>query len=323
MIKQMQIICPICKSTDVKYIDAYKTYTSIDNDYFKNMKIFTCNICNLSFADPIPNKELLEKYYSTVYRRKGGPFCNINPEKVTFNEWQNSQYAYISLFFNFKKLDTVLDIGPGYGFLLREIRKNHKDIKLIAADIDFDRIKYLKKYNIELRKTTFAYHSEPLNFPHDINLILSSHSLEHMAEPLQFFDFVKKHLHKDGKLFLEVPNNSFTKECFLHRSFDSPHLFFMDKKSLMYMTNVAGFNVDHISTVGTPCPDVIIHMKKQYDRYHNKNRFDHLKSMINTIQYRFINSFKILTGKTINNFDYNWYQYGGNRSVLRAMLSKK
>ena len=66
-------------------------------------------------------RNVLDEFYSTIYRdaaRQQNYFDK--PEQIDFTALHNAQYCYISQFVDFQKVKSVLDIGSGYGFLLRD-----------------------------------------------------------------------------------------------------------------------------------------------------------------------------------------------------------
>ncbi len=102
-------------------------------------------------------------------------------------------------------------------------------MRLIAIDPDINNIKYLERYGIEIKKTLLDLEEQIIDSILAPDLILSSHSLEHMSDPKIFFSKVEKILPKRGYLFIEVPNCPFTPNLYLQHSYDSPHLLFLMK----------------------------------------------------------------------------------------------
>lgn len=83
------MICQICNSADnVKFIDTYKLHIEYDKKYFKNLKIYRCSSCNFSFCHPMPDRKLIDNFYSNVYRSSGRPheIVNISLNGISLNE---------------------------------------------------------------------------------------------------------------------------------------------------------------------------------------------------------------------------------------------
>ena len=106
-------------------------------------------------------------------------------KKIDIPIWQLAQYSYINQFIDINKVKTIVDIGCGYGFLLRKIREENNKIKLIGIDSDSKTIKYLKNYNIETFYNVDSYINKYKS--NDADLVISSHSLEHFTDPNYFF----------------------------------------------------------------------------------------------------------------------------------------
>jgi 2-polyprenyl-3-methyl-5-hydroxy-6-metoxy-1,4-benzoquinol methylase len=123
---------------------------------------------------------------------------------------------------NLENAKNIIDIGPGYGFLLREVKKYFPHLNTYAIDPDVNSSKYLKEYNIKCISKI-----EDANVLEGFDLIISSHCLEHYSDPNIFFLECEKHLKQTGNVFLEVPNCKFERSCYLDREYDGPHLHFL------------------------------------------------------------------------------------------------
>ena len=315
----MEIIeCINCCQAAIE-VDNYRLLDEEDRNYFNNMKIYKCTVCKIAFAYPMPKSQLLNDFYSNVYRKKNRPHYIDYPERIQFREWQNAQYAYMNQFLDFDNIKTVIDVGPGYGFLLREIRGDHPNLKLIAVDPDILSMTYLQKYRIETKD--FLFETEGMKrLPNECaDLIISSHSLEHMTEPISFFQAARKVLKNNGAIFLEVPNCEFKEDGYLPRPYDVPHLFFFDKESLSQVISNSGFEIVNLTTAGSKMSEAIEAMKKQYV-YVRNSIFSRFRAFI---PKRFKDLIKIIIKSQAMDTNYASYQYGGNRWTIRAFLRKK
>lgn len=318
----MNITCPNCSSNQINVIDDYKPFTREDAKYFPNMKIIQCRDCKLGFASPVPSKSILNDFYTHIYRKSGRPHYIDNPESIKFDPWQNSQYNYISQFINIEKIKTILDIGPGYGFLLREFRRNNKNLRLIAADPDIRSLKYLEKYRIEIKKILFDLEEDKIDSIVTPDLILASHSLEHMSDPKSFFTKIKQILPLGGKLFIEVPNCPLTPDLYLQRCYDSPHLLFFNEDTLKHIIEDFNFRIINITTASFPY-SVWIENSKNLFKLYSESKSE--GSKVNELKKRMIGGVNSLLGRSTNYHkieNFYHYQYGGDRWVLRALLTK-
>ena len=74
--------------------------------------------------------------------------------------------------------------------------------------------------------------------------MVSSHSLEHVIDPLGTLEKFYSLLKDGGVLFVEVPNAS--EEFFENYRTDAPHISFFTVDSLMLLAQKAGFTILHI-----------------------------------------------------------------------------
>ena len=231
--------CACKKNSSCRKIDTFKPLVPEDTEYFGKMDIYFCDECKLIFAAPQPPLEKLDLYYKNVYRRKDRPYYFPNPENQVPKDFEKSQYSYMSQFVDFSQIQSILDLGPGYGLLLREIKKRHKHIKIFAADPDTKSFEHLAKFDINcidinnLNKENWQ----------EFDLIITSHSLEHFSNPDDFFALAKKFCKKDGSIFIEVPNNPIDSDKYCKRPYDAPHLLFFTEPSLSYFIKKNGFDM--------------------------------------------------------------------------------
>lgn len=324
------VACIYCKSGNVFKVDRYKCLAEEDERYFDNMNIYKCHSCNLTFAHPIPSDDMLNEFYTKIYRKKGRPHYISNSEKISFNGWSNAQFAYISQYFDFKSAGTVLDVGPGYGFLLREIGKHHPHLRLVGIDPDMSSLQYLNDLGIETESMVFGQDVCKYFNNKKVELIISSHSLEHMSDPKEFFRTCFEILSEDGLIFLEVPNCEFVHSGYLPRPYDSPHLLFFNIPFLKTLFSDLGLDIINLSTAGMPMEEEIKLMNMGYDSIRN-NSGRILRAAFNVLKSLMPEKVKTLIRPLIGNGSLGvscirpfWpYQYGGNRWTIRAVVKMK
>ncbi len=119
------------------------------------------------------------------------------------NEYINTIKKYITFSFE----TTILELGPGYGRLLKSfLRKQFSFKKYIGIDISKKNIDFLKnnfkQENIEFIHSSFVN----LNIDSDVDIIFSSLVLKHQYPT--FFESLKhiiKFMKKEGILFFDLP----------------------------------------------------------------------------------------------------------------------
>jgi len=136
--------CILCESTS-QFLDDYKLNIESDIDYFGKLKIFYCESCDLGFANPMPDSEKLNYFYSNIYRAKGRP--HEIPENYRFNLYSErnlSYFTYLSTFVNFENINNIFDYGSGLGDLGSLIKKKYDHINLSSIELEKTSKKILK-----------------------------------------------------------------------------------------------------------------------------------------------------------------------------------
>lgn len=132
----------------------------------------------------------------------------------------------------------ILDFGCGYGgFLLKaqEIAKETWGIEL-----DKKAQKFCSDNNIIMTE---------INQEEKFDLITMFHVIEHLKDPVQILEQLKKRLHKNGKIVIETPNaNDALLELYKNNGFQNftywgCHLFLYNLQTLCRLGEKAGFKV--------------------------------------------------------------------------------
>jgi len=102
--------------------------------------------------------------------------------------------------------DSLLDVGCGHGFLLFEIQKRNKEIKLTGIDISESVIKKTRKRSkiLGYENTTFLV-SEPAKFPFNDNVFthaVSTFSFHLWSEPVLMLDEIYRVLKPNGEFII-------------------------------------------------------------------------------------------------------------------------
>ena len=251
--------CCLCDSNRTRFVDHYKYNINYDEKYLGPMNILLCDDCKLFFCHPMPSDEMLENYYSNIYRSKGRILYESDKESSLINlalkKRVNSHINYLSTFINLYNVENILDFGSGsgdFGFVL----KNHiKNVNLYAVEQDINSIKILNERGYNLIE---GLENTKVKF----DVILCLHSLEHLNN-LNLVSKLVNLLSDRGVIYFEVPNCEFN-EVFLNRPYDSPHLLFFNKINLSNMAKIFNLEVINISTTAH---DLEIVFKNQFNSH--------------------------------------------------------
>ena len=231
-----EINCPICKSTNFDNIGLYKN----KHNFFSNIKLTKCKKCKLVFANPMPSPEELDDYNSSFFNNAYGTFKIDKITNAYFNGISKIRINYLLKYLNKNRIkcSKVLEIGPGPGNFADNWLKLHSNTKYFAVETDSTCHESLKKIGvdvIDLKK------SESLK----VDLIVISHVLEHVSDPISFLNTITFNLKKGGVLFIDVPCSDY-----LHKELHEPHLLFFDKLPMNTLLKKINFKNIEVSYHG-------------------------------------------------------------------------
>lgn len=233
--------CYLCNSCDLKFMGK--------SPDFPESKIIKCIHCGLIFTSPTPtDKELFIKYreeYRKIRKEHASQEYMIQSTRRA-----HAQKEFIRQTGRDFKNANILDIGCAAGALLKQFANDGNKIFGFEPDKamfsksqenlgTFSHI-WNSAFNVDLVK---AY---------KFDLIMASHVLEHVPDPIQFLKDLIPLLSDKGIIFIEVPNESpesvyeQTRQCVKGLM----HLWFFQLKSLVQMIDVAGGVLVRSATYG-------------------------------------------------------------------------
>lgn len=236
--------CLICYDQEnIKFLDEYKLEIFEDKNFFEDAKIYRCEKCDFAFVHPMPSDEKLNLFYKEVYRSNGRPPYlvseNYNDQKKHYLEDKNLSYLiYLTSLIRVNEMEKIYDFGGGDGDIGYALKKKFPKIELFCTETDLHCERILKERGFENLKEFDKIDSK-------FDLIITTHSLEHITDINYIFEKFKKILKRRGFIFFEVPNCS--KEYWNGRPYDSPHLMFYTKKSFEKLANIHGFDFVNFS----------------------------------------------------------------------------
>lgn len=244
--------------------------------------IVRCRNCGLVFLNPRPSKDLLGTFYPTVYyppvQAKSRPKLQRQAKKLSaqIKRWVlEDYYGYPSPVVNkwlrrlrkvllwpdktFRELKgrhplpwrgegKVLDVGCGAGGNLKTLQDQGWDpYGIEISEVAAAHARELVTENVH----TGTLESAP--FPaQSFDLVLMSHSLEHLPSPVDDLRRIHRLLRDDGLLVVSVPNlDSLEFKWFGPWWFqlDLPrHLYHFERRSLTRAVAQAGFRVQRMRT---------------------------------------------------------------------------
>ncbi len=212
---------------------------------FKGSQIVKCLKCEFQQIWPIPSEADLNMYYEKLY------FDNKNVDRAAIKTSSDKklrhdyQWELLNKYFSFEMQNKMLEFGAGPASMSYLLKEKYSDLIQFVVEPD----KSFRKYHEVHLKSHCVQDISELN-ENNFSLIFSSHSFEHVLDPIELLkDFYIK-LSKNGKLFIEVPNA--TKDFFNNYITDAPHISFFTISVLKKMVEDVGFKTLVIEEYGLP-----------------------------------------------------------------------
>ncbi len=284
------IVCGSAELTDLK-------------DYSETA-LCKCNHCSMVFSRNIPSTHELEEYYS---RENYNRTAYLSP--ITVNRY----IALLDEFEKYRKTNRILDVGAGYGFLLK-IAKS-KGWEVYGTELTDDAVEHCKAEGIEMRKGNL----HEVGFEEGMfDVITSIEVIEHLNTPNELVGEMKRLLRPGGKAYLTTPNFNALLRYRLKSKYDviefPLHLCYYTKRTLGKLFKDHGFQVEKIRTTGISLTRLRTSKGKSNQDYVSETSDDEM------IRYRIERNWFLRVGKGMINGILNLFKVGDS---LKASFIKK
>ena len=212
--------CPICSSHRFRKLKQYRNQDS----FFDKKNICECEICKMQFIHPMPLKDKWEKYNSNYFLNAHGG-TDVSPWIYSYNMGvAKVRFKVLSDYILKNNIDvkSILEVGPGSGYLLTVWKEKYPNSKYYVVESDnsvYNKLESLGAIIID---------SDNISNIGKVDLIISTHVLEHTIKPIDFLSHFCSVLRKGGGVFIETPCQDH-----LYKKFHEPHLQFFDKNNLL------------------------------------------------------------------------------------------
>lgn len=234
----MKITCPVCGSGNTAIAAPYRHH----HPAFTGLHRATCADCGMSFATPMPDAATLDAYNASYFDSAHGGAAT-HPVSVAFHSGINRlRVAHLERYVADQRLTvkSVLEIGPGGGYFAKHWLAQHPDSAYHALESDRSCHASLRALGVQVGEGPTALARVP-----QVDAVVLSHVLEHVADPAAFLRAVTGPLRPGGVLFIEVPCRDWE-----HKDEDEPHLLFFDKAPMGRLVESLGFGRTWLSYHG-------------------------------------------------------------------------
>lgn len=253
MEKHTKIICPLCKSRDVKLLTSVRDVEYFTSDLFYNY--FNCKFCKSIFLNKPPVNQLHRIYPSAYYSFESNDRSFFHQ----FLEYSKSYLDKLNFKKSLRKIDAkkiyTLDIGGGTGYMSNVLKDSDRRVfETTILDIDSKAKSTANKNGHKFLTSTI----ENLNIKNKFNYVLMLNLIEHVYDPLKVLKIVKKSMKRSGLLLIKTPNTlSLNRKIFSKvywGGYHAPrHWIIFNKQSFSNLAKKSGFIVEDFSyTQGAP-----------------------------------------------------------------------
>jgi SAM-dependent methyltransferase len=243
--------CSLCNSLAKLEYQNMKGY--IENSRFD---IYSCTVCEASFADPLKSDEKIYNYIYKQAERVPGyeryfRFSKL-AKKVINPLWYlcNAEGVYWSVRealqknFQEQKNISILEVGSGLGYLTYSL--NTAGYKTTGVDISEDAILKAKKYYGDFYEVGNIFKLAEARIK-KYDCVIMTEIVEHVEDPRGFIQACLSLLKSGGKLILTTPNKSATPAGTIWQGdIPSVHLWFLAEKSILKMAESLGRRCEFI-----------------------------------------------------------------------------
>lgn len=216
--------CKICGSEKLKKLDKYqKAY------------LFRCRRCHFVFAGMNPGEEDFERVYSHY-----GSYDYLSD--ITIKRYIN----ILKTFEEARKNGNILDIGCGKGQFLMQAKK--LGWNPYGIEYGEENIRNLESLGIEIKTDIVKY---PDNC---FDVITAFEVLEHLVDPQNMLDEIRRILRPGGMLYITVPNFGSLSKNLLKSKWNiiayPEHLNYFTRKTMHWFLANEGFKKIAAKTTG-------------------------------------------------------------------------
>jgi len=190
------------------------------------------------YATPMPPESALSeynaRYFSAAHAGKPSSLLAL----AFFSGIARLRLAFVRRFLARHQIvvNHVLEFGPGLGFFAKSWKELYPSSIYSVVETDSSCHKSLQALGAQIVDAPNMGSSD---------LVVMSHVLEHVSDPVAFLHSATLGLRQGGAVFIEVPCQDWK-----HKALDEPHVLFFEKKSMQLLLARLGFDDIQVSYYG-------------------------------------------------------------------------
>lgn len=226
--------CPVCSHSSFTESLPYKNKS--DSPAFHAKSLVKCGSCQTLSVYPLPPEGQLQEYYNSYWKEELSLLL-----LPLFRAQARARLNFFKKYLKPRHLSiSILDIGAGFGLIRNSFRRSLLRVRYDVVEVEPIAVAYLQK---KIKPRRIFRSSDEITGKY--SLIILSHIIEHLVNPLDFLKTQRDRLNDSGVLFVEVPNQDY-----LYKAFNEPHLVSFSPASLVAAVEAAGFSVIDVKTCG-------------------------------------------------------------------------
>jgi SAM-dependent methyltransferase len=230
----MLVLCPICRSSNTRHMAKFR----YENPIFSDCSLAICAECEMIFASPMPSEATLLAYNANYFSAAHGGQPTNRLAIAFFAGIARIRHAFVNRFLGKHQItvNKVLEVGPGPGLFARSWLQDMPQTGYFAVETDESCHQALGELGAQIVGLAEAP---------SVDMVVMSHVLEHVPDPVGFVRTATRSLRSGGALFIEVPCRDWE-----HKALDEPHILFFDKIPMRRLLDDLGFTDIEIAYYG-------------------------------------------------------------------------
>jgi len=265
----MAIVCPICEGDGSVEFKLSKKVGKEREDSF-----YYCSECDFMFFYPVQSYKDRNEFYDRI-----GQEMYVRKYRLDGDFSQGAkeiQYSRLHWVVAFKPSGRLLELGCSTGCFLQVARD--EGFEVAGVDLSAPSATYARE-RLGLEVTTGAIHDAA--YPAEsFDVVYSWHTLEHIWNPNEVIDEIRRILKPGGIVLLGVPNGA----CLAIRTLGSryphvhhDHLLYFSPRSMARMLTKHGFTLQRLWTSGWDKLSLFRGLGLVWRKHPPRNRQEHIE----------------------------------------------